>query len=176
MSTASLIILLMTPLWNFLLHALCTRTSWGRPLPHQKLALFCCLLTAVLVTMAVGVTDFFLVQVGGDQLPFTCLVAVLFSHIYFHVFNMSETARRIRILVDLAQGKSTTEVYDDTSMVRVRIERLRGLGQIRMLGGRLYANRSWFTEVCRLVRWHERLLFPQRFGDRATRAWIGEPA
>lgn len=178
MSNFSLVFLLLTPLWTFLIHAASNRTSWGAPLARQKLTLLCCLLTVVLVTMIAGMVDFVSVQAGGQQLSFVAMVALLLSHVYFHLFNMSETARRIRIVLEVAEGRGVREAgYDNLSMVRVRLERLKELGQIEARGAKLRVRKTWFTYVCRIIRWHEKVLFPQRFRDTpATTALTREPA
>jgi len=176
MSYFSFGVTLLTPLWCFFIHAICNRTSWSAPVPRQVLALLCCLLTVVFVTVIVAVVDFVTVQAGGHHLAFVTLSALLLSHVYFHIFNMSETARRIRILIEVTLGMGIAFAgYDSLEMVRVRLERLKHLGQIESRGSKLRLRKTWFTHVCRLVRWHEKLLFPRRFRS-ATTALTHEPA
>ena len=63
------------------------------------------------------------------------------AYVYFHFFNMSETARRIRILVHGAAGglvpaKEIGSAYTPEGMVAIRLERLVALRELRVEGGR----------------------------------------
>lgn len=80
--------------------------------------------------------------VEGRGLPEAALMliyaAVVFNgaaYAYFHVFNMSETARRIRMLLFLCEQNGATkddllEVYSPINMVTARLERLVEMRQI----------------------------------------------
>jgi hypothetical protein len=65
-----------------------------------------------------------------------------FAYAYFHVFNLSETGRRIRLLLQLLDsGERFTPVsalaekgYDGRYMVEQRLERLTQMGQIKRIG------------------------------------------
>jgi hypothetical protein len=72
-------------------------------------------------------------------LLYSFMVYVVLAYSYFHIFNMSETARRIRILYDVHRaGSLDVEAacwsYDKQSLLRVRIERLVSLRQIEREG------------------------------------------
>ncbi len=59
---------------------------------------------------------------------------------YFHIFNMSETARRIRILYEIYKnGKISRErlrsIYGPDEMLRIRLARLQETGQVRLVNG-----------------------------------------
>jgi hypothetical protein len=63
----------------------------------------------------------------------------LLAYSYFHLFNMGETARRVRILVELREhGNITIEelksFYDAGAILDRRLERLVALGQVRYEG------------------------------------------
>jgi hypothetical protein len=63
------------------------------------------------------------------------------SYVYFHFFNMSETARRIRILVHGASGglipaREIGAAYTPERMVAIRLERLVALKELQVKGGR----------------------------------------
>ena len=67
---------------------------------------------------------------------YALIVYNLMGYAYFHVYNMSETARRVRILYDIYSKGSLTKadiekIYNKGDMVAVRIERLLALGQIK---------------------------------------------
>jgi hypothetical protein len=60
---------------------------------------------------------------------------------YFQLFNMSETGRRIRILLEIyrAGGLGASEIaslYDVREMFEVRIDRLISMGQVKERDGR----------------------------------------
>lgn len=73
---------------------------------------------------------------------YTLIVYNALGYSYFHVFNMSETARRIRILYDLSSGRTMDidsvvgSYYDTGDILNVRLERLVKMGQLRVEGGR----------------------------------------
>ena len=76
----------------------------------------------------------------GDAL-YGFLVYGNLSYAYFHLYNMSETARRIRILYELrVNGQMSREAidarYPPESQLHVRLERLLGMGQLEQAGGR----------------------------------------
>ncbi|MEK8015731.1 MAG: hypothetical protein VSS75_002605 [Candidatus Parabeggiatoa sp.] len=69
---------------------------------------------------------------------------------YFHLFNMSETARRIRILLQLRELGSLTkeqlrDLYSPQNMVETRLNRLQKMGVIcrDQQGGYQTNNRVW---------------------------------
>lgn len=69
---------------------------------------------------------------------------------YFHLFNMSETARRIRILLQLRELGSLTkqelrDIYSPQNMVETRLNRLQKMGIVcrDQQGGYQTNNRVW---------------------------------
>ena len=77
----------------------------------------------------------------GNNPLFSIIYIVLafnaFSYSYFHLFNMSETGRRVRMLREIEAGRLKTEkeiqnVYSVTDMIEERLHRLQDLGQIKM--------------------------------------------
>lgn len=65
-------------------------------------------------------------------------------YVYFHFYSMSETARRIRllILIDTSHGSidvdNVNNNYDVTSMVKLRLQRLQSMGQISQYDGKYF--------------------------------------
>ncbi|MFA7254789.1 MAG: hypothetical protein WC133_01655 [Candidatus Omnitrophota bacterium] len=91
------------------------------------------------------------------------LVYAGFSYSYFHIFNMSETARRIKILSDLLIAESLDQPavkpqLAATEQISLRLERLLALGQVRKSGDRYFLrNRClWFAAV--ILMWFRRVL------------------
>jgi len=158
LSLGHLLVLLLTPLWTALLHALAIRGWKKGRLSPQKLALLCCGIITLGVSLTTGVESATFLQ-----RLFVPLITGLLAHLYFQIFNLSETARRIRILIHLKLGRPTEPENDITrKMISVRLERLVGLGQLRKIQDRYFAKQSWLLFVARMMRWHEKLLFPRR--------------
>ena len=72
-----------------------------------------------------------------SMLLFGTLVFNLVSYVYFHIFNMSETARRIKILLHLYKNGSShiDELkydYNPKDMVNSRLERLIEMDEITL--------------------------------------------
>ncbi len=78
------------------------------------------------------------------QLVLDVLIYALLSYCYFHFLNLGETARRIRILRELAEapaGLTTGELlrrYNAREILERRISRLTKSGQIVLKNGRYY--------------------------------------
>lgn len=77
------------------------------------------------------------------SLLYSFIVLNSLSYSYFHFFNMSETARRIRLLTELKQRKSISpesiaEGYKGDAMISKRLDRLVSLGQIRLDDGKYH--------------------------------------
>lgn len=92
-------------------------------------------------------------------------VYLLMAYVYFHVFNMSETARRIRILAHgHREGKvvkeELTQNYTRKEMVEIRIARLLALGEITRRGDRYASRGNLLLLPARAVFGFRRLLFP----------------
>lgn len=88
-----------------------------------------------------------------------------FAYTYFHLFNMSETARRIRILSrgvqrgELGREEMAGE-YTGEGMVRIRLERLAALREIEFREGRYRPGRLYFLLPARIVFACRRVIFP----------------
>ena len=95
-----------------------------------------------MVAMVLGYPAIFAIAIliNGGLLPVAqcAYVFLLYSfaaYTYFHVFNMSETSRRIRLLRALAIAgtrdlKDVEAVFDERDMMQARLVRLVALGQI----------------------------------------------
>ena len=101
-----------------------------------------------------GVINFFLIlsyiRVAHDNqdwlwgLVYLLIIFNGLLYIYFHFYNMSETARRIRLLILIHTGSEFINVdninnnYDVTSMVKLRLQRLQAMGQISQSEGKYF--------------------------------------
>lgn len=102
----------------------------------------------------------YLMDLEGPELWPAIVYAVLvysgFGYSYFHFFNMSETARRIRILTDLFPARSLAieEVrnrFAPASQIHTRLERLLALGQIKKEGDRYRLRSRIFWSAALMV-------------------------
>jgi len=97
---------------------------------------------------------------------FTSAVYILMSYIYFHIFNMSETARRIRMILEIGQrsGLKASELkghYNSIQMIENRIERLIALGQVEVHEGKLFTKSKTLYIAASAMEWWRRILgFP----------------
>jgi len=108
---------------------------------------------------------------ANDILLMIFFVLVVFNcaaYAYFHVFNMSETARRIRILLYLheqggADKDSLIAFYSPSNMIEARLERLVEMRQIALgsdgryrISGKLLPWAAHFIEGVRHVFGYDR--------------------
>ncbi len=71
---------------------------------------------------------------------YASVVEAAICYIYFHFFNMSETARRIRLLHEVYASGSLTrddinEVYKTSDVIHLRLVRLVAMGQLKRADG-----------------------------------------
>jgi hypothetical protein len=128
---------LATPFILLILHAVMQRLMRGSP--PQRVAFLVCALGVVPVGAAVflaGVHDLgSLVYVG---LAFPCI-----AYSYFHLFNLSETARRIRLIreIDRCGGMTEEEIrraYTEDDVVDIRLARMSAMGHLVERDGRYF--------------------------------------
>lgn len=98
-----------------------------------------------------GVLSFPWERDAGFYAYFFCLYSFA-AYAYFHVFNMSETARRVRLLSYLGQrGQVSTEeverIYQADDMTVARLERLVSLRQCSLKDGRYHGTGTLFPLV-----------------------------
>jgi len=93
------------------------------------------------------------------------LVYILFSYVYFHVFNMSETARRIRILTEiyrtgaLKKGELAAK-YTRQDMISNRLKRLVALEGLRLSKNRYILGNRLFFLLAKAIFNFRCILFP----------------
>jgi hypothetical protein len=157
---ALLAVLLASPLWILLNHVVLARV-----LPH---------LAPQVVAIGAGLagalpTAFLLATLASlppSALPrmpvVTTYVAVVYAclaYAYFHLFNMSETARRIRILRELHTAGSLTaeeisHLYSGAAVIETRFDRLLATGQLKARAGRFVrAGRVLYLTACLFRVW-----------------------
>jgi hypothetical protein len=144
-----LVIPFATPFVLLLLHA-CLQRALPRA-PHQRVA------------MLAGATGFvpalFAARACGHDLTTLAYVAIGYpciAYSYFHVFNLSETARRIRLIrqIDLADGMKEAELrsaYSEDEVVDTRLERMAGMGHLVAQGGRYFVGSPTLLFAARVL-------------------------
>ncbi len=140
-----LAVLVTSPVWILLSHVVLARV-FTRPAP-QLVAIAAALagaLPTVLLIEALAVPGPLPLRRMPLAATYVAVVYACIAYSYFHLFNMSETARRIRILRELhAAGSLTAEeisrLYSGASVLETRFDRLLATGQLQMRANRFVA-------------------------------------
>ncbi len=123
-------VLLASPVVLLLVHAILQRVR--RAAPPQRVAMATCVAGIIPVGALIG-----LVVPVRDAVALL-YVAVVYGGIayaYFHLFNMSETARRIRVLREVERAGGLAEadlrrLYSEDEVVDRRLERMIAMGHL----------------------------------------------
>ena len=135
------------PLIAVVIHAIVLRTPLKNLLPKSPQNS----LVLILVFLS-GIAGALVVSVHSPENPsnallegiYTFATSLAFDYAYFHFFNMSETARRIHIIVLIHEGDSSElKDYQPESMLKSRIDRLIEMKVLRESEGRLTSKRSF---------------------------------
>lgn len=100
------------------------------------------------------------------------IVYTALGYSYFHIFNMSETARRIRILYEIYTSKQLkasdiASLYNANDMLNNRLERLLSIKQIKLVEDRYFLDGKLFYYIARIVAGWGYLLGFSFFQDNA---------
>ena len=152
-----LFILAASPLMVTLIHAALNRVpAVTRGLPRQFVALLAGAAGAAPMGLLSWVVYLFLADTIQIPSPiiYTATTYIALCYCYFHIFNMSETARRVRILREIDCGKSLSElsgVYQSGRMLENRLERLLATGQIKLSDGRYFIRSRTLLYAAKLL-------------------------
>lgn len=151
-----LIICALSCLLFFIAHILAVRIcSFFKIAILQQLLLFILMIfwnIPLVIGTIININNIPQMQVVPSLL-YVVLVYNCIAYSYFHIFNMSDTARRIRILIavqlkEIIREKDIAEIYATTDMVNQRIERLVNMRQItKNKEGRYIINNSFLLGV-----------------------------
>lgn len=157
---ALLAVLVASPLWILLSHMVLVRV-FSRMAP-QIVAIGAGLVGALPTGLLVGTLALpapsALLRVPV-AVTYVAVVYACIAYSYFHLFNMSETARRIRILRELhAAGSLTAEeisrLYSGASVLEARFHRLLATGQLEARADRFVrAGRFLYMAACLVRLW-----------------------
>ena len=150
---------LCAPLIAVLVHVLIYRAFPRlKNFPRQKLAILVILFTALINTSA-G----FGLQLPPGQIVHAGLLSLMLGYSYFHFFNMSETARRIRILVEYVAKIPPKESggYDAGKIYGNRLVRLREHNMItESTDGKLRVGHGPMLWASYLIMFWRKLFYP----------------
>ncbi len=147
---ALLLTALSSPLLILALHIILSRVALA--LRTKRVPQFICVMAVLLGNIfflilllllcfnVPGTRDIIPAPAGFSSFLYAFIVYNLIGYTYFHIYNMSETARRVRILYDInSKGRlkkaDIEKLYHKGDMVEVRVERLLGLRQIKEQSG-----------------------------------------
>ncbi len=159
-----LAILCLSPLWIMSAHALAVRLGKEKH-RGQMLALAASLAASVPAGAAIWLV--YLRSLSGPPLwgalVYAAAAYVLLAYSYFHLFNMSETARRVRLLVELDErGRvpldELASFYGTGEVLGRRVDRLVSLRQAAVEGGRMVLVSRTLYVAARAVDWWARVL------------------
>lgn len=135
-------------LFNFLLHLASRRTAILRKNLTDSAQKILIRISFISITFCLVVAIAF--KFSYSNIIYVMLVVVSCLYTYFHFFNMSLTARRVNILINIFDNATSTNknvIYNTSSMVQNRIARLEALGQIKNDAGKLYMQKYTFYRV-----------------------------
>lgn len=159
--TAYLKLLAFSPLLVMGIHAAVVRIlrRGGIGLPPQMTAVLSILLGFPIVGVPSWFIFFSQVPTGGDRWGAGIYGFFVYSGLaysYFHLFNLSETARRLRILYMLVNKRKMTlgdlnTCYGRENMVSTRLVRLLETGQLRRQGDCYFLQGRLLFHVARAI-------------------------
>lgn len=145
-----------SPLVVLAVHALFSR-RFGGSLPPQGVAF---LAAAAATVPAAFLANLAGLEGGSDWAYFAAVYGAL-AYSYLHLFNLSETARRLRILFTLERrGEATVaELETGYEVLSVRMQRLEALGSAHRTNGRWFLRHRSLAWTAGLVVLWRRVLF-----------------
>jgi hypothetical protein len=115
---------------------------------------------------------YFMLSISGIEfllilLSNTIIYATL-SFCYFNLITLGETARRIRIMVELSESKTGLTLeeiikrYNARMIVDLRLDRLLGNGEITLRGNRYFIGNSKMLQIGKIYTLAKLILFGKR--------------
>jgi hypothetical protein len=140
-------LVIVAPIFLLVFHALLARLlPFTNIQPsNQKLAFY----AAVVLNLPVLVAAKFIPGIDWSAYIYIFITVNSLSFFYFQIFNMSETARRIKVLIGIRSGKvgslgDLDRYYDTSSALEIRLERLEELSQVIKLPDGKYVIKGHF--------------------------------
>jgi hypothetical protein len=138
-----------------------------QPLDRQKGVIFSA--AAGMIVLFIILTIVFFQSNGFGEVSFWFGLYILVcyflsAYIYFHIFNMSETSRRIKILLQADKGGLDVlrleNEYPVQEILRRRLNRLTALGQLCMINQRYVLQGKVLLYSARIVFALRKIIFP----------------
>lgn len=164
---------LSSPVIILLLHIILSRLvlAFKMNRPPQLICVIAVLLGNILFLILLLFLCFIVPQ-ASDPVPagvtvpsflYAFIVYNLMGYTYFHIYNMSETARRVRILYDINSKGSLKKadiekLYHKGDMVATRVERLLGLKQVKERGNAYVLDNRFLYYAALLLAFWSRLI------------------
>ncbi|HBR16948.1 MAG: hypothetical protein A3G39_11035 [Deltaproteobacteria bacterium RIFCSPLOWO2_12_FULL_43_16] len=173
-------LLATTPVLIFILHVAAARIFIR--LPGQAVVIICSLVGFVPMAAAAWAVYFHHTTATRQELiwagMYGFIVYAALAYSYFHVFNMSETARRIRILYEIYTAKQLkaseiASLYNAHDMLHSRLERLLSMKQVKLSDDKYLLDRRSLYYAARIIAWWGNILglpFSQTIYDKLKRA------
>jgi hypothetical protein len=157
-----LLILSTSPAAIFIMHMCLSRAL--RHVPRQAVALVAALAGGIPAAFLLWMQVFRVEpQVSAVSILYAVVVYTGLAYFYFHLFNTSETARRIRLIYHIYRAGSLPmeelfRLYDVRDVVKLRLERLVETGQLRLKDGVYSIGTGPLYAAAVLVAWWQRIL------------------
>lgn len=167
-----LILLACSPLLVLVLQMVATRVAaLIRPgMSAQVVALGCAVVGNIPMAVVVWVVSLRHLAATPSELVWVGIYSLVvynaLAYSYFHVFNMGETSRRIRVLSEIYTSRQLkvseiASVYSANDMLNLRLERLLSMNQIKRSGDRYLLGNRLLYHAARVVEaWGRLLGFP----------------
>ncbi len=163
-----LILLTCTPLLIFILHIAATRVfmRYKFDILNQVIVIICSFVGHIPMAAAIWMVYLRYLTTPVElvwTLIYSLIVYNILAYCYFHIFNMSDTARRVRILYEIYNSKQLKEsdiasLYSANNMLDSRLERFLSMKQIKFSDGRYLLNSKFFYYVAKIVTSWGRIL------------------
>lgn len=151
-----LFIILLSPAIVFLIHVLIIRFIEDK---HRQLTAVISALIGnfpILIVCLIYISNNQIITIEKISVVIYTLISYnSLAYVYFHVFNMSETARRVRILIELKKAgkierQDIFKQYSSDDVLDARLGRLLGLKQLRLEGDVYKINKRFLLYTARV--------------------------
>jgi hypothetical protein len=137
-----------------------------RKRPVQQVAIFAIVLAFLCTTAILAVFVWQNLRLFNDviaSVAYSMIVYWGFATFYFHLFNTSETARRIKLLYEIDKAGSLsetkiTDMYSTNDIVRLRLKRLVDTNQLRLRDGNYSIDNRLLYFAALIVAFWQRVL------------------
>ena len=160
-TTFSLLFLLLSPLILMVFHIIFVKLNkkfFKSKISNQNTAIFCELILNIPIIFI-----FYSLNKSFSAIAYAFLVYNSLGYAYFHFFNMSETARRIKILLEIKKNKTLkienlTQNYKSDFMVKTRLQRLLELNQIKKINEKYFIKGKILLFATLMIRFLKKTL------------------